>query len=197
MVFGFKGGSGLLGGGLAGTIFICANPVGLAGLGIAGICWAGLGLAGIGASSYFSYDYSNKIINNKENDKIIEEIIEQLKKCVMHKLKVPLERFDWNKEIFELKPAKDVLNSIKILKEKIPLRNNSNLMNSFSDYIYYYTPLKKAINKAIEITKKDSKETIKIIVILSDGLSTDGNPNALKDLLKQKKYIYYDMLFFF
>ena len=151
---------------------MCATPVGVVGLSLAGICWASLGLAGIGASSYFSYDYSNKIINNKENDKIIEEIIEQLKKCVMHKLKVPLERFDWNKEIFELKPAKDVLNSIKILKEKIPLRNNSNLMNSFSDYIYYYTPLKKAINKAIEITKKDSKETIKIIVILSDGKNT-------------------------
>ena len=181
---GAKGGGGLLGGGLAGAAFkvvLLANPIGAS----AG-CVAALGFVAIGISSYYSYKLSNNIINNKENDKIIEEIIKQLKKCVMHKLKVPLESFDWNKDIFELKPAKDVLNSIKILKEKIPLRNNSNIMNSFSDYIYHYTPLKKAINKAIEITNKDSKETIKIIVILSDGESTDGNPNVLKHLLKQK-----------
>ena len=176
---GAKGGFCLLGGGLVGKAFLFVCPIG-------GIGCIALELVCAGISSYRSYEYANNIINNKENDKIIEEIIEQLKKCVMHKLKAPLERFDWNKEIFELKPAKDVLNSIKILKEKIPLRNNSNIMNSFSDYIYHYTPLKKAINKAIEITNKDSKETIKIIVILSDGLSSDGNPNDRKHLLEQK-----------
>ena len=59
-------------------------------------------------------------------------------------------------------------------------------MNSFSDYIYSNTPLKKAFSKSIEIIKKDPQETIKILVIISDGESTDGNPNDLKYLLKEK-----------
>ena len=42
------------------------------------------------------------------------------------------------------------------------------------------------MNKTIEILNKDLNDTIKIIIILSDGQSTDGNPNDLKYLLKDK-----------
>ena len=125
-------------------------------------------------------------IDNIEDNAVIEEIVEQLKKCINHKLEKPLGEFNWDKIDYEIKPSKDVLNSIKLLKEKIPLRKNSNIMNSFSDYIYSNTPLKKAFSKSIEIIKKDPQETIKILVIISDGESTDGNPNDLKYLLKEK-----------
>ena len=58
-------------------------------------------------------------------------------------------------------------------------------MDTFSDYIYSNTPLKAAMKKAIEIFNKNSKETKKIIVVLSDGESTDGEPNELKYLLSE------------
>ena len=99
---GVKGGIPLLGSGLIYGFFLI-HPV-----------YAGIA---IGVTVFSSYK-ANREIDNNENDKIIEEIIGQLKKCVMHKLKGPLEKFDWNKENFELRPAKEVLNSIKILKEK-------------------------------------------------------------------------------
>lgn len=140
-----------------------------------------LGAVAAGVTYYFA---DNKI-SGTENDSIINEINQKLKKCIMHKLKEPLNSFEWDKKNYQSKPAKEVLNSIKILKDKIPSRNN--IIDSFSDYIYGYTPLKKAIEKTYEIIKKDSENTIKIIVILSDGLSTDGNPNDLKNLIKQKK----------
>ena len=131
-------------------------------------------------SSYASYKASDSIIENKENDEVIREVVEQLKKCIKYKLEEPLNSFNWNKNNFEEKTAKDVLKSIKSLRENIPIRKNSNLMNTFSDYIYSNTPLKAAMKKAIEIVNKNSKETKKIIVILSDGESTDGDPNELK-----------------
>ena len=58
-------------------------------------------------------------------------------------------------------------------------------MDTFFDYIYSNTPLKAAMKKAIEIVNKNSKETKKIIVVLSDGESTDGDPNELKYLLSE------------
>lgn len=173
---GAKGASSILGGVLAYSLGM-TNPI--------------LGLATL----YLSYKATDKIIDNKENDKVINEIVEQLKKCIKHKLEEPLNSFNWNKEYYEEKSAKEVLKSIKSLRENVPTRNNSNLMDSFSDYIYYNTPLKTAINKAIEITKKDSKETIKIIAVLSDGESTDGNPNDLKYLLSEKNI--YIVTFYF
>ena len=73
---GGKIGSGLGGGGLVGAAFLFANPIGFASLGLAGICCiAALELTGIGISTYYSYDLSSNIINNKENDKIIEELL--------------------------------------------------------------------------------------------------------------------------
>ena len=164
---GVKGAATLIEGTLV-TTLITTNP------------WIGLPLA------YFLSSRSNKFIDDKEDNAVIEEIIEQLKKCINHKLEKPLGEFNWDKIDYEIKPSKDVLNSIKLLKEKIPLRKNSNIMNSFSDYIYSNTPLKKAFSKSIEIIKKDPQETIKILVIISDGESTDGNPNDLKYLLKEK-----------
>ena len=149
-----------------------------------------LGAVAAGVTYYFA---DNKI-SGTENDSIINEINQKLKKCIMHKLKEPLNSFEWDKKNYQSKPAKEVLNSIKILKDKIPSRNN--IIDSFSDYIYGYTPLKKAIEKTYEIIKKDSENTIKIIVILSDGLSTDGNPNDLKNLIKQKKNTYIVTLYF-
>ena len=136
--------------------------------------------------SYKTYKATERKIDDKENEEVVKEIIEQLKRCIKHKLEKPLNSFDWNKKNYEEKSAKDVLKSIKSLRENVPIRNNSNLMDTFSNYIYENTPLKEAMNKAIEIVKKDSKETIKIIVILSDGESTDGNPNELKYLLPEK-----------
>ena len=149
-----------------------------------------IGLAAAAAASYYSYKKTDEYISNSEDTQIINEIKEQLKKCITHKLNGPLDKFNWYKNDFELKPAKEVLNSLKFLKEKIPLRKNNNIMNSFSNYIYSNTPLKKAMSKAIEISKKDEKETIKILVILSDGYSTDGDPNDLKHLIdKENTYI--------
>ena len=139
-----------------------------------------------GLALYVSYKASDKVIDNKENDEVIKEIFEQLKKCIEHKIYKPLNSFDWNKLNYESKPAKDISDSIKILKANLPMRNNSNIIDSFKDYIYDNTPLKKALSKSIEIINKDSEETIKLIFILSDGESTDGNPNDLKYLLNKK-----------
>ena len=47
---------------------------------------------------------------------------------------------------------------VKSLRENIPIRKSSNLMDTFSDYIYSNTPLKAAMKKAIEIVNKNSKE---------------------------------------
>ena len=84
-------------------------------------------------SSYASYKASDSIIENKENDEVIREVVEQLKKCIKYKLEEPLNSFNWNKNNFKEKTAKDVLKSIKSLRENIPIRKNSNLMNTFSD----------------------------------------------------------------
>ena len=66
------------------------------------------------------------------------------------------------------------------------------MIDAFSEYIYGSTPLKKALQKTFEIIKKDAKNTIKIKVILSDGESTDGDPNDLKNLITEKNtYIVY------
>ena len=59
-------------------------------------------------------------------------------------------------------------------------------MDLFSDFIYHNTPLKTAMTKTFEIINKDLNDTIKFIIILSDGISTDGDPNDLKYLLKEK-----------
>ena len=125
-------------------------------------------------------------LTGKEDKIIIDEIFKTMKKCILYKIKEPLDNFEWNKKDYVSKSAKEILNSIKLLKERIPLRRNDNMIDVFSEYIYGSTPLKKAIQKTIEIIKKDSKNTIKIIVILSDGESTDGNPNDLKHLINEK-----------
>ena len=84
------------------------------------------------------------------------------------------------------KTAEEVLESINLLKKKNTIRRNDNMIDAFSEYIYGSTPLKKALQKTFEIIKKDAKNTIKIIVILSDGESTDGDPNDLKNLITEK-----------
>ena len=99
----------------------------------------------------------------KKMMKVIREVVEQLKKCIKYKLEEPLNSFNWNKNNFEEKTAKDVLKSIKLLRENIPIRKNSNLMDTFSDYIYSNTPLKAAMKKAIEIVNKNSKEKKKLL----------------------------------
>ena len=148
-----------------------------------------------GLALYASYKASDTIIDNKENDEIIKEIIDQLKKCLQYKLYQSLSSFDWNKLNYESKLAKDVSDSIKLLRDNIPMRKNSNMMNIFADYIYDNTPLKKALSKSIKIINNDSEETIKLIFLLSDGESTDGNPNDLKYLLN-KKNIYISSCYF-
>ena len=124
--------------------------------------------------------------SGKEDKIIINEINQEMKKCVLHKINEPLNTFEWNKKYYETKPAKEVLDSIKLLKGQLPLRGSDIIFDTFSDYIYGTTPLKKAIQKTIEIIKQDYKNTIKIIVILSNGKSSDGNPNDLKYLITQK-----------
>ena len=136
------------------------------------------------ASKYYSK------FEEVENDEIIKEINEKLKECLKYKIQETLNRFNWNKNYYETKSSKEVINSIELLKDNInkniPNRTNSNIMDLFSDFIYRDTPLKTAMNKTIEILNKDLNDTIKIIIILSDGLSTDGDPNDLKYLLKDK-----------
>ena len=95
---GVKGAATLIEGTLV-TTLITTNP------------WIGLPLA------YFLSSRSNKFIDDKEDNAVIEEIIEQLKKCINHKLEKPLGEFNWDKIDYEIKPSKDVLNSIKLLKE--------------------------------------------------------------------------------
>ena len=143
-------------------------------------------------------DVSSPVVNGvgklvgKEDEIIIDEIFKTMKNCILFKIKEPLDNFELNKKDYMSKTAKEVLESINLLKKRIPLRRDDNMIDAFSEYIYGSTPLKKAMQKTYEIIKKDSKNTIKIIVILSDGESTDGDPNDLKNLITEKNtYIVY------
>ena len=85
------------------------------------------------ASKYYSK------FEEVENDEIIKEINEKLKECLKYKIQETLNRFNWNKNYYETKSSKEVINSIELLKDNInkniPNRTNSNIMDLFSDFI--------------------------------------------------------------
>ena len=137
-------------------------------------------------------------IFSKSESSIDKEIIKQIKLSLEEAVEEVIENIFNNMKQDNnyikgnyLKINSEILNQmlremVDLIKKKIPQRakNNNNIMDLISSKIYGNTPLKAVIQKAFNIYSecKDQYER-KILLIITDGESTDGDPT---DFAKQQ-----------
>lgn len=88
-----------------------------------------------------------------------------------------LQEFNWEVNIPKEKTSDEVLKKLKrIYKEFSGNGRNDNIFDLFKDYIYSSTPLCNCLLKDFQYLKTKEYNSKKILIILSDGMSTDGDP---------------------
>lgn len=123
-------------------------------------------------------------IQHKESVAITDEtkrIKEKLKKYFNNKEEFgnlnKLQEFNWEVDIPIEKTSNEVLTKLKRIYKEFPRSGGKNsIFNIFQDYIYSYTPLCNCLLKGFHLLNSKEVNSKKILIILSDGISTDGDP---------------------
>ena len=78
-----------------------------------------------------------------------------------------------------------------LLKKRKPVRPDDStqdqiqeLIDAIEPYIYGGTPMREAMQNALSIFKQADQDVSKVLFILSDGESTDGNPLPIAEHLR-------------
>ena len=137
---------------------------------------------------YYAEIKKNEKIDNVTKEETINAIKNSYKK-VITKIsdKVLYEYNHIDNKKYELIKGNELINLIENIEEKIVSPNDTsfNIMNIFEKYIYGYTPLYTAFNKAFEIFEMN-KNNKNILIIISDGLLNDYNiEEAKKEIIKK------------
>ena len=96
-------------------------------------------------------------------------------------------------ESFRPQPVGDVIDLLTRLQERSEVNDNtaeegsgqSNLLDTLRRYMYGHTPMQDALSKSLDVFKKHVQAENRVLVIVSDGLSTDGDPLSVAQDLHQ------------
>ncbi|KAL2831357.1 hypothetical protein BJY01DRAFT_254256 [Aspergillus pseudoustus] len=86
---------------------------------------------------------------------------------------------------FVPRPAKDVVDLLQKLHEHSAAAGGSTLLDSVDEYLYGNTPLCHALSQSLGVFRAHKSIPSQLLVLISDGLSTDGDPVPLALRLKE------------
>lgn len=106
---------------------------------------------------------------------------------------------DWLLDYTELKPRPvgDVVHLLQKLEARYKSEDEARARNSESKsdtildtmrkYMYGGTPMRKALQLSLDVFRKHTSPERQVLLLVSDGLSTDGDPQSFADQLKREK----------
>ena len=97
-----------------------------------------------------------------------------------------LNNFKWTVDIPIEKTPQDILNKLKILYKDFSRNKEGNIFKLFQEYIYNDTPLCNCLEKGLNFLSGKNNNSNKVLIIISDGQSTDGNPTEIYNKYKNK-----------
>ena len=136
-------------------------------------------LRGVTSSMEHSIDQK---IDNHEALKLARRLIEK----ESSKYEYVLKKIQTLKSHFA-NDASKLLNTILQENKEASSHRVHEIIDSIKPYIYGKTPMVKALTKAKEIFDTKPEINPKVLFILSDGLSTDGDPNYIAQMLRDSK----------
>ncbi|KAH7489409.1 hypothetical protein FOMA001_g3692 [Fusarium oxysporum f. sp. matthiolae] len=102
---------------------------------------------------------------------------------------------DWLSDFvnFEPRPIYEVVDILQRLHDRedrdrrnVPEDNNDNVLDAIRQYMYGLTPMCHALQKALDAFQSKPKAQHRVLVLISDGHSTDGDPStAAHDLERE------------
>lgn len=147
------------------------------------------------AGYYVQYKESTIII--EETRRIKQKLIEKFEKCEEFSSLNKLKEFNWYVDMPMEKTSDEIIKKVKRIYKEFPKnKGNSNIFDLFKEYIYSNTPLCNCLSKSFEFLKSKEIVSKKILIILSDGVSTDGNPLEIYNNYKNISNLYIVGAFF-
>ena len=102
-----------------------------------------------------------------------------------------LNSYNWDVGTPIEKTSDEILKKIKkLFNEFQKEQNNNNIFSIFKKYIYGNTPLCSCLKKSIEFLKNKEYNANKILIIITDGNSSDGDPLEIYNRYKSIKNLY-------
>ncbi|RBR19400.1 hypothetical protein FVER53590_29375 [Fusarium verticillioides] len=107
---------------------------------------------------------------------------------------------DWlsDFEVFRPRPISEVVDILQRLQDQwldhqdrdsgnVLEGEDDNLFDVIRQYIYGLTPMCYALKKALDAFRSKPEATRRVLVLMSDGISTDGDPSTVASDLKSEK----------
>lgn len=79
------------------------------------------------------------------------------------------------------RPVSEVVNALERFHHNLEVDDGENLHDILRQYIFGSTPICCALNEALDAFKRIQDAGHRVLVLISDGKSTDGDPTALAD----------------
>ncbi|KAF5483028.1 hypothetical protein CGCS363_v015064 [Colletotrichum siamense] len=97
---------------------------------------------------------------------------------------------EWLKDFTKLtpRPVGEVVGLLERLQERPEAEEetaNPNLLDTLRRYIYGRTPMRHVLKLSLETFKRHSDAERRVLILISDGLSSDGNPLSLARRLRK------------
>ncbi|KAF5243564.1 hypothetical protein FANTH_8143 [Fusarium anthophilum] len=89
-------------------------------------------------------------------------------------------------EDFNPRPISEVVDILQRLQDQWLEDDNNSLFDAIGQYMYGLTPLCYALQKAMDAFRAKAGAKPHVLVLMSDGISTDGDPSAVADDLRNK-----------
>ncbi|EWZ79700.1 hypothetical protein NW765_004422 [Fusarium oxysporum] len=102
---------------------------------------------------------------------------------------------DWLSDFmnFEPRPVYEVVDILQRLQDhedrdrrNVSEDNNDNLFDTIRQYMYGLTPMCHALQKALDAFRSEPDAQYRVLVLISDGHSTDGDPSTAADDLESE-----------
>lgn len=104
---------------------------------------------------------------------------------------------EWLQDFEELLPRRigDVVNLLEKLQNSRITRNDNpesesdTLLDRLRKYVYGRTPMRESLNQSLKVFRSHRNAENRVLVLLSDGFSTDGDPLPTARELQQEKVV--------
>jgi hypothetical protein len=102
---------------------------------------------------------------------------------------------EWLQDFEDLVPRRvgavitllEQLQNIRSTHNDDPESKSDTLLNTLREHIYGRTPMRDALSQSLEVFQKDHTAERRVLVLVSDGVSTDGDPlPPARDLQREK-----------
>ena len=126
------------------------------------------------------HEIKGKISNTirEETENVKNALKQELNELFLNEMAMinRLKNYKWDVEMPIDKNNDEVLKKIKKIYSIFPKGQKNNVFDLFEEYIYRSTPICSCIKNVFKFLKEKSDNSKKILIIISDGYSTDGNP---------------------